>query len=212
MIRIQSFQFSPIQENTYVLYNEFNKCLVIDPGCYYDDERDMLAGFISKMNLEPQMLLNTHCHLDHVFGNKFVADKYSLTLQIHEREKFVLDFAPKSGLMYNLPFDNYMGPIIYLKEGDRIKLGEDELEVIEAPGHSPGHICFYCPKQGFIISGDVLFQRSIGRTDLPGGDHEQLLKNIREKLFVLPDSTIVYSGHGPETTIGEEKLYNPFLQ
>lgn len=212
MIRIQSFQFSPIQENTYVLYNESNECLVIDPGCYYDDEREMLSGFISKMNLVPQMLLNTHCHLDHVFGNKFVSDTYALDLYTHEKEKFVLDFAPKSGLMYNLPFDNYTGPIVCLKEADRIKLGEDELEVIEAPGHSPGHICFYCRKQDFIISGDVLFYRSIGRTDLPGGDHDQLLKNIRGKLFVLPDSTKVYSGHGPVTTIGEEKLYNPFLK
>jgi len=111
-----------------------------------------------------------------------------------------------------MPFDNYAGEYIYLKEGDIVKLGDDELKVIEAPGHSPGHICFYCAKQNFIISGDVLFNRSIGRTDLPGGDHQTLLKNIREKLFVLPDETVVYSGHGPVTTIGEEKAENPFLQ
>jgi glyoxylase-like metal-dependent hydrolase (beta-lactamase superfamily II) len=113
--------------------------------------------------------------------------------------------------MYNMPFVNYAGEYIYLKEGDIVKLGEDELQVIEAPGHSPGHICFYCAKQNFIISGDVLFNRSIGRTDLPGGDHQTLLKNIREKLFVMPDETVVYSGHGEVTTIGEEKRYNPFL-
>jgi glyoxylase-like metal-dependent hydrolase (beta-lactamase superfamily II) len=110
-----------------------------------------------------------------------------------------------------MPFDNYKGGYIYLKEGDLVKLGEDELKVIEAPGHSPGHICFYCAKQHFIISGDVLFNRSIGRTDLPGGNHQTLLKNIREKLFVLPGETIVYSGHGDETNIGDEKKYNPFL-
>ena len=194
-----------------MLYNEFNDCLIIDPGCYYDDEKDELVNFLIKMDLKPKMLLNTHCHLDHVFGNKFIAEKFGLTLQIHRNEKLVLDFAPKSGLLYNLPFDNYNGDFIYLEEGNKILLGNDELTVIEAPGHSPGHICFYCAAQHFIISGDVLFKRSIGRTDLPGGDHETLLKNIREKLFTLPGETKVYSGHGPVTTIGEEKNQNPFF-
>ena len=212
MLKVKSFVFSPIQENTYLLYNEFNECLIIDPGCYFPEEQDELKAFITQSNLKPWMLLNTHCHLDHVFGNKFVAETYGLTLQLHEKEKVLLDYAPTSGLMYNMPFDNYAGEYIYLKEGDIVKLGEDELKVIEAPGHSPGHICFYCAKQNFIISGDVLFNRSIGRTDLPGGDHETLLKNIREKLFVLPDETVVYSGHGAVTTIGEEKSENPFLQ
>ena len=123
----------------------------------------------------------------------------------------MLAYAPTSGLMYELPFDNYSGEILLLKEGDKILLGQDELEVIEAPGHSPGSICFYCAKQNFIIGGDVLFRGSIGRTDLPMGDHQALLKNIKEKLLVLPDDTIVYSGHGPSTTIGQEKLNNPFL-
>jgi glyoxylase-like metal-dependent hydrolase (beta-lactamase superfamily II) len=211
MLKIKSFVFSPIQENTYLLYNEFKDCMVIDPGCYFPEEKDELAGFITQSGLQPRMLLNTHCHLDHVFGNKFVAETYGLTLQLHEKEKTLLDYAPTSGLMYDMPFENYAGAYSYLKEGDRVKLGADELLVIEAPGHSPGHICFYCEKQGFIIGGDVLFNRSIGRTDLPGGNHNLLLKNIREKLFVLPEETVVYSGHGPVTTIGEEKKYNPFL-
>ena len=211
MLKIKSFVFSPIQENTYLLYNEFNDCMIIDPGCYFPEEQDELKAFITQSNLKPRMLLNTHCHLDHVFGNKFIADTYGLTLQLHEKEKKLLDYAPTSGLMYNMPFDNYTGDYIFLKERDLVKLGEDELAVIEATGHSPGHICFYCAKQNFIISGDVLFNRSIGRTDLPGGNHQTLLKNIREKLFVLPDETVVYSGHGPETTIGEEKKYNPFV-
>ncbi|MES2430664.1 MAG: MBL fold metallo-hydrolase [Bacteroidota bacterium] len=211
MLQIKSFVFSPIQENTYILYNEHKDCIIIDPGCYFDEEKATLQSFIEKMQLKPQMLLNTHCHLDHVFGNKFVAETYNLTLQLHEIEKGVLAFAPTSGLMYDMPFDNYSGEFILLKEGDTISLGEDELKVIEAPGHSPGHICFYSAKQNFIIGGDVLFQRSIGRTDLPGGNHQTLLKNIREKLFVLPNETVVYSGHGDTTTIGEEKIYNPYL-
>ena len=211
MLKIKSFVFSPIQENTYLLYNEFNDCLIIDPGCYFTEEQDELKAFITQSKLKPRMLLNTHCHLDHVFGNKFIAETFGLTLQLHQKEKPLLDYAPTSGLMYNMPFDNYAGDYIYLKAGDLVKMGDDELAVIEAPGHSPGHICFYCAKQNFIISGDVLFNRSIGRTDLPGGNHQTLLKNIREKLFVLPDETVVYSGHGPVTTIGEEKKYNPFL-
>ncbi len=211
MLKIKSFVFSPIQENTYLLYNEFNECLIIDPGCYFPEEQDELKAFITQSALKPWMLLNTHCHLDHVFGNKYVAETYNLTLQLHQKEKKLLDYAPTSGLMYNMPFDNYVGDYIYLVQGDVVKLGNDELQVIEAPGHSPGHICFYCAKQNFIISGDVLFNRSIGRTDLPGGNHQTLLKNIREKLFVLPDETKVYSGHGPETNIGDEKKYNPFL-
>ena len=211
MLKIKSFVFSPIQENTYVLYNESNQCIIIDPGCYFPEEKDELAAFITQSGLKPVMLLNSHCHLDHVFGNKFVAESYGLTLQLHEKEKAMLDFAPASGLMYDMPFDNYVGEFIYLKEGDTILLGEDELKVIEAPGHSPGHICFYCASQHFIISGDVLFNRSIGRTDLPGGDHQMLIDNIRTKLFILPEETVVHSGHGPLTTIGEEKRENPFL-
>jgi hydroxyacylglutathione hydrolase len=211
MLKIKAFVFSPIQENTYLLYNESGQCIIIDPGCYFPEEKDELRAFITQSGLQPIMLLNTHCHLDHVFGNKFVAETYGLTLQLHKNEKIMLDLAPASGLMYEMPFDNYSGEFIYLKEGDKISLGQDELRVIEAPGHSPGHICFYCAAQNFIISGDVLFNRSIGRTDLPGGDYETLINNIRTKLFTLPDETVVFSGHGPETTIGEEKLHNPFL-
>ncbi|MGC4101676.1 MBL fold metallo-hydrolase [Ferruginibacter sp.] len=211
MLKIRSFVFSPIQENTYLLYDEFKNCAIIDPGCYFDAEKDELTQFIQQMGLQPKMLLNTHCHLDHVFGNKYIAETYGLVVQTHEKEKPVLDFAPTSGLMYNLPFDNYTGELQYLQQGDKMLIGADELGVIEAPGHSPGHICFYCKAQNFIIGGDVLFNRSIGRTDLPGGNHEQLIKSIREKLFVLPDETVVYSGHGPTTTIGEEKRENPYL-
>ena len=211
MLTVKSFEFSPFQENTYILYNEFNDCIIIDPGCYYDAEKDKLVAFITQNNLKPTMLINTHCHLDHVFGNKFIAEKYHLTLQMHENEKPVLAFATTSGLMYNVPFDNYEGNFIYLNEGDTIKLGDDALHILLTPGHSPGSLSFYSAKNNFIISGDVLFQNSVGRSDLPGGNHEQLIKSIKEKLLVLPVQTIVYSGHGPATTIGEEKRNNPYL-
>jgi glyoxylase-like metal-dependent hydrolase (beta-lactamase superfamily II) len=211
MLSIKSFEFSPIQENTYVLYNEFNDCLFIDPGCYFDEERNELALFVEKNALKPKMLLNTHCHLDHVFGNKFISEKFDLTLQLHEGEVPVLQFAPTSGLMYNLPFDNYTGSFEFLKEGDVLKLGTDELLVLFTPGHSPASVSFYCAAQGFLISGDVLFRQSIGRTDLPGGNYETLITSIKEKLLVLPDETIVYSGHGASTTIGYEKRNNPYL-
>jgi hydroxyacylglutathione hydrolase len=211
VLNIKCFVFSPIQENTYLLYNEFNDCVIIDPGCYFDAEKEQLTQFIKDHNLNPIMLLNTHCHLDHVFGNKYVAEAYKLIPQIHANEKQVLDFAPTSGLMYDMPFDNYVGELTYLKEADIIKIGKDELLVIEAPGHSPGHICFYCKAQGFLIGGDVLFKNSIGRTDLPLGNHQQLIDSIKQKLMILPNKTIVYSGHGPATTIGEEKIENPYL-
>jgi hydroxyacylglutathione hydrolase len=212
MLQIKSFVFSPIQENTYVLYNEDKECAIIDPGCYFEAEKEELKNFISQLGLLPKFLLNTHCHLDHVFGNKFIAETYGLTLHLHENEKQVLAFAPTAGLMYNMPFDNYAGEFILLQQGDTIVLGKDELQIIEAPGHSPGSICFYAASQHFIIGGDVLFHRSIGRTDLPLGNHPTLLNSIRQQLFVLPNETIVYSGHGQPTNIGEEKKYNPFMQ
>lgn len=212
MFLIKSFTFNPVQENTYLIYNESGDCIILDPGCYYDYEQDALRAFVADNALTPVMLVNTHCHLDHVFGNRMVAETYGLKLKAHRLEKDVLDLAPASALMFNLPFDNYDGAIEWIEEGDIISLGDDQLLAIHVPGHSPGSLCFYCSKQKFMIGGDVLFQRSIGRSDLPGGDGPALIKNIKEKLFVLSDDIKVYPGHGPATTIGEEKTVNPFLQ
>lgn len=211
MFLIKSFTFNPVQENTYLLHNESGACIIIDPGCYYDFEKDTLFTYIEKKGLIPEKLINTHCHLDHIFGNKSVAEKYNLLLHIHKSEKPVFDYGPTSGIMYDLPFDNYTGQIVWIEEGDKIRLGSDELQAIHVPGHSPGSLCFYCKKQDFLIGGDVLFFHSIGRYDLPLGDGPALTKNIREKLFPLPKKTVVYPGHGPMTTIGEEKANNPFL-
>ena len=212
MLSVRTFTFNPVEENTYILYNEQNQCCIIDPGCYFPEERDELKTAIEKSGLTPILLLNTHCHLDHVFGNKFIHDVWGLTLHIHEKEKPMLDLAPESGLMWQMPFENYEGELIYLKEGEKIKLGNDELEIRFTPGHSPGSICFYHEAGGFVIGGDVLFNSSIGRTDLPGGDFDTLINSIQTQLFTLPDETKVYSGHGPVTTIGFEKMNNPFVK
>jgi hydroxyacylglutathione hydrolase len=212
MLEVKSFVFSPIQENTYLLYNERNHGLVVDPGCYFGQEREELKSFIEKYAILPKNLLNTHCHLDHVFGNAFVHQTWKLELHLHELEKPLLDYAPTSGIKWGLPFENYKGNLNYIREGDQIRLDEDVLDVIFAPGHSPGHVCFYNKAQGFVIGGDVLFRQSIGRTDLPGGSLEILLQSIRTQLFTLPDETVVYPGHGPSTTIGYEKRNNPFLK
>lgn len=211
MLHIQPFTFNPFQENTYVLYNDHGSCIIIDPGCSSPAERERLATFIDQKRLQPRHLINTHCHIDHVLGLEFIFSRYGLTLQMHAADQPVLDHAPAAGLMFGVPYENFTGGIKYLEDETTVGLDEDELKIIFTPGHSPGSISLYNEKQGFLISGDVLFNRSIGRTDLPGGDFDTLIASIRERLFVLPDDTKVYSGHGPSTTIGEEKRENPFL-
>ena len=211
MLKIRQFTFNPVQENTYVIFNEKGACAIIDPGCYFSTEYKELTEFIQSNKLSPKCLLNTHCHLDHVFGNREVAKTYSLTLQIHRNEEVLLRFAPDYGEKWGLPFKNYEGKLLFLEEGDEVTLDEDVLKVILLPGHSPGSIGFYNQEGKFLIGGDVLFRESIGRTDLPMGDHATLLSSIREKLLVLPDDITVYPGHGPETTIGHERSNNPFL-
>jgi hydroxyacylglutathione hydrolase len=212
MLALKAFTFNPVQENTYVLYNEKKECCIIDPGCYFTEERELLKTYIENAGLKPVLLLNTHCHLDHVFGNKFVHETWNLTLHIHEKEKLVLERAPIAGKTWQLPFDNYEGDLLFLKEGETIKIGEEELEIRFTPGHSPGSVIFYHEAGGFVIGGDVLFNGSIGRTDLPGGDHATLINSIQTQLFTLPDETKVYSGHGSLTTIGFEKMNNPFVK
>ncbi|MCX2485098.1 MBL fold metallo-hydrolase [Pedobacter sp. MR2016-24] len=211
MITIQQFTFNPYQENTYVLSDESGACVIIDPGMYDGQEQNAFVNKIKEAGLKPVLLLNTHCHIDHVFGNKFVFDNWGLKPQFHKGELFVLQsvpgYAPQMGLNYEMSPE----PEVYLEETGTVTFGNSTLELIFAPGHSPAHLCFYAKEDGFLIGGDVLFRNSIGRTDLPGGNHQQLLNNIREKLFVLPADVVVYPGHGPSTTIGFEKQNNPFL-
>ena len=211
MFLLKSFTFNPLQENTYLLYNEEKLAILIDPGCSDETEQHKLLDFIRLHELNVQHLINTHAHIDHVMGCQWAFENFQTPLHLHQQEKEVLKMAPVSALMWGLQLNHYIGPVSELHPGDSIQSGKDTLDIIFLPGHSPGHVGFYCKEQQFIISGDVLFYESIGRTDLPGGNHQQLLNSIRQKLFSLPDETIVYSGHGPSTTIGHEKRHNPFL-
>lgn len=212
MLSIKAFTFNPVQENTYIVYNEQKQCCIIDPGCYFPEEEQELTAYIEETGLEPQLLLNTHCHLDHVFGNRFVAERWGLTLHLHRLEVEMLKMAPASGQLWQLPFENYEGDFIMLKPGESIRLGDDDLEILFTPGHSPGSVSFYNEEAGFVVSGDTLFDGSIGRTDLPGGNFDTLARSIREQLYTLPEYTIVWPGHGQQTTIGEEKRGNGFVR
>ncbi|MDO9187028.1 MAG: MBL fold metallo-hydrolase [Bacteroidia bacterium] len=211
MISIKSFVFGPFQENTYILYDETKECIIIDPGCYDNRERAELASFIDDNKLKPVKLINTHCHLDHVFGNGFVADTYTLKLEINKQDQPVLDSYLMSAKMYGLNAAPSPQPSVFLNEGDIISFGNSTLEILFTPGHSPGSITFYNREQEVMIAGDVLFYGSIGRSDLPGGNSATLISSIKNKLFPLGDNYTVYSGHGPSTTIGFERMNNPFL-
>jgi hydroxyacylglutathione hydrolase len=212
MAQVHTFEFNPFAENTYLVWDETGECAIFDPGCYTSAERDALRLFIEKNGLKPVRLINTHCHLDHVFGNKFVADTWGLPLEIHRGEIPVLERFPQTCQMYGIPnVQPSPAPGAFLEEGSIITFGNTRLETLFTPGHSPASLSFYCKKDGFVLAGDVLFYESIGRTDLPGGDFDTLLHSIRAQLFALPGETIVYPGHGPTTTLRHEKEYNPFL-
>ena len=212
MITIKKFTFNPFQENTYILFDETKECVVIDPGCYDRNEKTSLTNFIEENKLIPVQLLNTHCHIDHVLGNYIISNNYKLKLAANKLEIPVLKGSSQWGSQYGINGDLSPEIEIYLSEGDNIEFGNSKLEVIFVPGHSPGHIAFVNHDEKFIINGDVLFQGSFGRYDLPGGDLETLSQSIQKKLFVLPDNYKVYAGHMGETTIGEEKHTNPILQ
>ena len=211
MLHVKIFTFNPLQENTYLVSNADGDCIIIDPGCYDGAEREALSDHIMTHNLRPALLVNTHCHLDHVFGEKFVAETWGLVPHFHALEQRLFELAPSSGLMWNLPFDSWAGPCTHIPAGVPLVLGQDRLEVLFTPGHSPGSLSFHDPIGGFVISGDVLFRGSIGRTDLPGGDMNTLERSIRDVLYRLPDNTVVFSGHGPATSIGQEKRHNPYV-
>ena len=211
MITICDFVFGPFQENSYVLYDETRECVIIDPGNNTASEDKKLSDFISENNLIVKRLILTHGHIDHINGNKYVFDTYGLLPEVHQSDVYFIEKHLSSATMYGLPAQQSPMPKTYLKEGDVIEFGNSKLQTIHTPGHSPGSITFYNVEQKFMIAGDVLFYGSIGRTDLPMGNMDDLISSIKNKLFNLGDDMKVYNGHGQSTTIGFEKLHNPFL-
>lgn len=213
MAEVVQLTFNPFQENTYLLYDDTKQCVIIDPGCLDDWEKRELERTIEQLDLMPVRLLNTHCHLDHIFGNRFVTEKYNLSLEIHSGEIPVLERAPQAAMLYGVAYRELSpAPGKFIEDGDIIKFGDTTLEAILTPGHSPASLCFFCAASNFLIAGDVLFYGSIGRTDLPGGDYDTLLESIVNRLLPLGDDVKVYPGHGQATTIGFEKQHNPFLE
>jgi len=211
-MEIESFTFNGFAENTYVLFDETKECIIIDPGCNTSEEQHMLTDFIAENELNPLRLINTHCHIDHVLGNRFVSEKYKLDLESHAGEKVVLAACPQVSMMYGIPYNPSPEISKFLEEGDFIEFGNQKLKILFTPGHSPASISLYSEDAGIVMAGDVLFQGSIGRTDLPGGDFDTLKASIEDKLYTLPDETTVFCGHGPSTTIGFEKVNNPFVK
>lgn len=210
MLNVQSFTFNALEENTYVLYDETKQCIVIDPGCYDKSEEHELSDFIQSNALQVVLLLNTHCHVDHILGNHFIKEKYKTKLLIHPADKQTLTAAKVYAPYYG--FHQFQDSVAdgFIDDGDEVPFGNHSLKVLYVPGHAPGHVAFYNKENQILIGGDVLFYNSIGRTDLPGGNYETLINSIHSKLFTLPDDVTVYPGHGPATSIGFEKRTNPF--
>ena len=211
-MNIKKFEFNMFPVNTYLIWDETNEAVIIDPGMFFATEKEQLKQFIADKGLKLKYLINTHLHLDHILGNPFVCHEYGLKPLANQEDEFWLDNAAQQSRMFGfeLPEDQVaLGG--YLNEGDQISFGNTTLEVILVPGHSPGHLVFYNKKSGDAFAGDVLFQGSVGRADLQGGNFTQLKENIIKKLFILPNETVIHPGHGPSTTIGNEKLYNPFF-
>lgn len=212
-MNIKSFTFNPFQENTYIVYDATKECLIIDPGCYTDSERKKLKTFIEEEGLTPVKLINTHCHIDHVLGNKFTSEQWNIQLHIHKEDLPILEKVEYVGKMYGLEdYEISPFPKHFLAHKETLTFGASSFEILFTPGHAPGHICLYSKENNMLISGDVIFQRSIGRTDLPGGDHNTLINSIITQLFPLPNETQIFCGHGPSTNLGYEKEHNPFLQ
>ncbi|MEM6735917.1 MAG: MBL fold metallo-hydrolase [Bacteroidota bacterium] len=211
-MKIKTFVFNPFYENTLVLSSSKRNCLIFDPGCYESFEINELTEYIETEELSVVAIINTHCHIDHVLGNEAIKNKYNVSLKIPENEKEIYAAMPTYAPNWGIMGYRHAEVDTYLADKNALELDELKLEMIEVPGHSPGHLMFYCKVENFIIGGDVLFRESIGRTDLPGGNHQALINNIKEKVYVLPEEVVIHPGHGPTTTIGHEKRNNPFVR
>ncbi len=212
MLEYKRFVFNEFAENTYVIYDTKTlQAAIVDPGCNSLREENMLQQFIEQKALHVKYLINTHCHLDHIMGNKFVVDTYKPVFYAPEKDIFLLNESPNHAMMYGVPFTPSPLPDEYITEDTQIEIGAMKPKFLFTPGHSPGEYCIYFNEFGVLFSGDVLFEESIGRSDLPGGNQATLLESIHKKLLVLPDETIILPGHGENTTIGNEKMNNPFI-
>lgn len=212
MINIKIFTFNPLQENTFLIWDETNESVVIDAGMLFEQEKQQIKYFIEENHLTLTRVLNTHLHLDHQFGNKFLFNTYGKMPEAGAEDEFLLSDAHRTAAMWGLPYSEPTQSIgRYISDNQEIKFGNTTLNTLHTPGHSPGSYSFYCAEAEMVFVGDVLFKQSIGRTDLPGGDYGTLIRSIQERLLVLPDRTVVYCGHGVPTTIGEERRENPFL-
>ena len=209
--KVNRFVFNSFGVNTYILADDTGKCLVVDPACQYNSEESELLGFITGNHLQPIGMVNTHFHIDHIVGNNFVSKTFNLRPQCHKSSKMLWETAAEFGAAFGIKIENLIIPSDFLGEGDLIPFGNSSLEVRYTPGHADGSICLVNHAERYVIAGDVLFRDSIGRTDLPTGNFDVLYESITTKLFTLPDDYIVYPGHGPETSIGYEKMNNPFL-
>jgi glyoxylase-like metal-dependent hydrolase (beta-lactamase superfamily II) len=212
MIRLKTFVFNPFYENTYVIWDISGKeAMIVDPGCYDDNEEMKLAGFIEQNGLNVKYIINSHCHIDHIFGNAFTKEKYTAELLIPEKDQFLLNIMIGQAKSYGVELRLSPKPDGYIEEDKILRLGETEVNFIFTPGHSPGEFCILFEKDKICLTGDVLFKEGIGRSDLWGADQRDLFASIRNKLFKLDDDIIIYPGHGESSTIGHEKVYNPFL-
>lgn len=209
-MEIHKFTFNPLQENTLVVNDDEKNCVIIDPGCYFQQEKEFLKNFIESNGFNVRALLNTHAHLDHIMGNAYVKRTFNVDLYLHREDVVTLNMGDQSSQLYGLDqFETSPQPDHFMNEGDHLEFGNIVFDIIFGPGHAPGHVAFYNKAEKVLINGDILFKGSYGRVDLPGGDFQTLKNTIQNKLFKLPDDTLVYTGHGPETTIGEEKNSNP---
>jgi hydroxyacylglutathione hydrolase len=211
-MEIKTFIFNPFQVNTYLLYDQTNECVIIDSACHGENESAYITRFIDSNHLNPKALLNTHAHVDHICGNKYLMEHYGLPLYMHEKDEFLVETAVKHGLFFGFEIQQPPYPTGFLTVGEKFSFGQSSLDIIHAPGHSPGSVLFYSEVEKFLVTGDVIFAGSIGRTDLPRGSFSTLIESIKSGILTLPGDTKIFPGHGDPTTVRKEKESNPFLQ
>lgn len=211
-MKIKEFVFNPFQVNTYLIYDNTGECIIVDPACYTSREETSITDYISGNNLSPKAIINTHGHVDHICGNSYLKSRYDLPIYMHKEDEYLVGSALQYGQIFGFIINPPPSPSAFINEGENFKFGNSILEILHAPGHSPGSILFYSEKDHFLIAGDVIFSGSIGRTDLPKGNFNTLIKSIQTKILILPPGTMILPGHGNSTTVEKEKQYNPFLQ